>query len=200
MHVAILLLVACASNFLVWASPTAVMEPTAPAGVQQFPREESDHSLETTWVGNVHQPRELGKRWLTLLDRRTLMIVISEAVASSLGIASRYSFTFQYHYNSESNQLVHGYDPSRFSMRWPPPLVVGSFDNGRDLAVPAIVIGAASGVDSLVCTLIWGVRLRTDWISVVGMGLFELSVVTASGVNLRLDPLLYSWRFDPALS
>ena len=75
------------------------------------------------------------------------------------------------------------------------PLVVKTFNNGRDLAVPAIVTAAASGVDAIVCTLIWGSRLRTDWAFVSGMALFELKLVTAAGSILRLDPISYRWQF-----
>ena len=156
MHTSILLLVACASNFLVWAYPTAVMEPAAPTGVQQYPREDSDHSLETSWVGHVHQPRELGKRWSTRVDRRALEIVLTETIATAFRIACICSLEFEYHYDSGLDQLVYYYDHSQFLMTWPLPLLVERFDSGRDLVVPAIVAGAASGVDSIVCTLIWG--------------------------------------------
>ena len=195
MHTAILLLVAYASNFLVWASPTAVIEPTTQAGVQHYPREEFNHPSEAAWAGQGHQPRDLGKRWLTQTDRRVLAITISEAVAATLGIANTYSFVFQYHFDGGLNRVVYDYDSNRFLMSWPQPLVVGSFDNGRDLAVPAIVTAAANVADALLCTLVWGVRLRTDWVSVVGMGLFELSVVVG-GVHLRLNPAWYSWQFS----
>ena len=197
MHAAILLLVACACNFLVWASPTAVKEPAVPAGVQQYPREDSDHSLETSWVGHAHQPRELGKRWSTQVDRRVLEIVLTEAFATAFRIARTYTFHFEYHYDSASDQLVYYYDHSQFSMRWPAPLLVGSFDNGCDLAVPAIVTAAASSLDTIVCTLIWGAKLRTDWTFITGMALFEMSLVTSTGNILRLDPIVYRGRFIP---
>ena len=138
----------------------------------------------------------MGKRWLTLPDRRVLAIVISEAVARSWGIASQYSFAFQYQYDSELNQLVFDYDHNQFGMTWRPPLVVGAPQDGRDLAVPAIFTGIASGVDTLICTIIWGAKLRRTSNLVVGMGLFELSVVTAAGFNVRIDPSVFSWRFD----
>ena len=196
MQAAILLLVACAFNFLVWASPTAVMEPAVAEGVKQYPPEESHHSLETTWVGHVHQPRELGKRWITESDRRVLVINIGATVARSLGIANTYNFVFQYHYDGGINQIVYDYDHTRFGMSWPQPLLVGLFDNGCDIAIPAIVTAAASGVDTLLCTFIWGARLRTDWVTTVGMGLFELSVISGAGVHLRIAPFMYSWQFN----
>ena len=76
-------------------------------------------------------------------------------------------------------------------MSWAPPLVVQTFNNGRDLAIPAIVTAALSGVDTLLCTFKWGPRMRTDWFQIVGMGLFELSIISGAG-HLRLDPSLYS--------
>ena len=81
MRAAILLLVACACNFLVWASPTAVMEPKAQAESQQHPREESHHSLEAVWAGDSHSPHE---RWVTLPDRRVLVIIILGVVNTHL--------------------------------------------------------------------------------------------------------------------
>ena len=196
MHAAILLLVACACNFLACASPSAVMEPTAPAGVQKYHRGESHHSLEATWANHVHQPRELAKRWRTLPDRRVLVIAIAQAVARSMGIADTYSFIFEYYFDSELNRLLFNYDHSQFLMRLPAPVVVASFDNGRNVAIPAIVTSVASSVHALLCTVIWGARMRTDSNSVMGIGLFELSVVTSGGDNVRLDPFMYSWRFE----
>ena len=191
MQAAILLLVACACNFLVWASPTAVIERAAPAGVPQYPREEPHHLLETSRVGHTRQPRDLGKRWITQSDRRSLVIAISQAVATSLGIANTYNFVFEYHYDSGLNQIVYEYTQNQFLMRWPLPLVVQTFDNGVDITIPAIVTAAASAADSLLCTFIWGARMRTDWFQIVGMGLFELSIISGAG-HLRLDPSLYS--------
>ena len=195
MRAAILLLVACASSFLVWASPTAVMEPEAQVGSQQDPWEESHHLVETAWVGHDHPPHELAKRWITLADRRVLTIILAETVATSLEIAREYTFPFQYHYDSESNQVVYDYDQTRFGMRWPSALVVGATNIGRDLAVPAIIHAAASAVDFLLCTLVWGAKLRTDSNTIVGIGLFELNVVTAGGALVRLDPWMYTYRF-----
>ena len=197
MRAAILLLVACASNFLVWASPTALMEPRAQLGSQKHPREESLHLLETSWAGDGHPPHGLSKRWITATDRRILVITISEAVARSLQIAASYTFPFQYHYDSELNQIVYDYDSSQFLMRWPAAMVVGQPPNGRDLAVPAIVV-AATGASSIICTLVWGARMRADWTLVIGMGLFELGHITQAGHTVRIDPFMYSWRFDQA--
>ena len=132
------------------------MEPTALAGVQQYAREESYHSPEATWLCHGHQPRELVKRWRTLLDRRVLVIAIAQAVARSLGIASSYTFVFSYYFDSVANRLVFEYDHDQFVMRLPTPLVVEAPEDGRDLAVPAIVTAAVSGVDTLLCTFIWG--------------------------------------------
>ena len=173
------------------------MEPAAPAGVQQYPRKEFHQSLQTTWVGHVHQPRELGKRWRTLVDRRVMVVTLTETMARVWGITRTYSFGFEYYFDSDLNQIVFDYDHNLFTMRWPPSLVVETFDTGRDVAVPAIVTAAASAANSLVCTFIWGARMRRDWNVITGMGLFELTLVTAAGSILRLDPLVYSWRFEP---
>jgi len=190
-----LLLVACLSNFLVWASPTPATELGVQAGSQQDPWEESHHLLETSWVGHGHPPHGLAKRWITLPDRRVLTITISQAVATALGIANTYRFAFQYHYDSQLNEVVYDYDHNQFGMRWPSALVVGASGAGRDLAVPAIVHAAASAVDSLVCTLIWGAKLRTDSNMLVGIGLFELNLATAAGAILRFDPWMYTYQF-----
>ena len=199
MHVAILLLVACASNCLVWASPAAVMEPRAPVGSQQHPREESHHSLETVRVGHDHPPHELSKRWITATERRILRIGIGPVWAATLQIAATYTFPFQYYFDSDLNTIVYTQGNTQFTMNWPPSLVVGLFPTGRDLVVPAIITAAASPVSSIVCTLIWGTRMRTDWNLLLGMGLFELTVVSAAGNMVRLGPEMYSWRFDPGL-
>ena len=197
MRAAILLLVACASNFLVWASPTAVMEPKAQERSQKHPWKESLLSLETAWAGDNHPPHGLSKRWTTLPDRRILVITIAQAVASSLQIATTYTIPFQYYYDSGINQVVYDYDHNaQFTMSWPAPLVVGQPPNGRDLAVPAIIVATASSVCSIVCTLIWGVKMRSDWNLVIGMGLFELGLITQAGHTVRIDPFMYSWRFD----
>ena len=200
MRAAILLLVACASsNFLVWASPSVAMEPRAPVGSQQHPWEESPHSVVTSWVGHAHPPHELSKRWTTLPDHRVLVITLTQAVATSLEIAQTYRFPFSYWFNSELNQVVYDYDPNQFSMRWPSALVVGATNVGRDLAVPAIVTAAVGTAEHLLATIIWGVKMRIDSNTVVGVGAFELNHVTAAGAVLRLDPWMYTVQFLRAL-
>ena len=199
MHAAILLLVACASNFLVWASPAAVMEPRAPVGSQQHPREESHHSLETVRVGHDHPPHELSKRWVTATERRVLTISIGPAWAAALQIAATYTFPFQYFLDSDLNAIVYNHDNTQFTMSWPPSLTIEVFPTGRDIVIPAIITAVASPVSSIVCTLIWGTRMRTDWNFLIGMGLFELSVVSTAGNMVRIAPWMYSWRFDTAL-
>ena len=199
MRAAVLLLVACASNFLVSASPTPVLDRPAPAGVRLDPRGEPHHSPEAVGVDQHHQPRELAKRFITSTDRRMLVITINAAVATAMGLANTYSFGFDYHFDFAQNRLNFNHD-RMFSMRTDrPPIKANVYSNGCDLAIPLTVVGGAAPV-MVVRNFVWGALLRADWTAVVGMGRMVVSAVTSRGTRW-LQPDQFQWSFDqlPAL-
>ena len=198
MHAALflLLLVACTSNILASASPTPVIEPRALTEEQLHPLSGSGRSAAAVRGRQVHQPRELTKRYITQTDHRVLRIAIDTALAAALGIAETYVMQFQYRYDSSVNAIQHAYENSNgVTMNWPAPLIVNDFDNGVDVAIPAMITAIAGTGSRLLATFAWGARLRTDVNIVVGMALMQLEIVTLQGINL-IAPGMYSWTFN----
>ena len=197
MHTALLLLilVAFTSNLFASASPTPVMEPRAPTGEQLHSLSGSGHSVVAVRGSQAHQPRELAKRYLTQFDRRAMTIAIDAAVAAALGIAGTYTMGFEYRFDSEIRVIQNAYDNRNgVTMSLPTPLIVNQFDNGCDIAIPAMIGFIAGTGTRLLATIAWGARMRTDSSVVVGMALMELEVVTLQGIH-RIAPVFYSWTF-----
>ena len=197
MHTALLLLflVAFTSNLLASASPT-------PPGLrleQLHSLSGSGHSVVAIRGGQAHQPRELAKRYITQTDRRVMRIAINTALAASLEIAATYAMQFEYHFESEGRIIHNAYDTSNgVTMTLADSLIVNQFNNGVDIAIPAMVSFISSAGTRLLAILAWGARMRTDSHVVVGIALMELEIVTLQGIH-RLGPGLYSWTFNQGL-
>ena len=201
MHAALLLLllVAYISNLFASASPTPVMGPWAPTGEQLHPLSGSGRSAVAVQGGQTHQPRELAKRYITQIDRRVIRIAIDTAVAAALGIAGTYTMGFEYRFDSEIRVIQNAYDNRNgVTMSLPTPLIVNQFDNGCDIAIPAMIGFIAGTGTRLLATIAWGARMRTDAHVVAGMALLEVDIVTLQGIH-RIAPVFYSWTFNQGL-
>ena len=92
-HAVFPLLAACASNFLVLATPALDLELRAPA------KDTCPESWPLKDIMGVHQPRELAKRFMTKTDRRVLDIGINKDVADRLSMNSSFPYWFEYYYD-----------------------------------------------------------------------------------------------------
>ena len=172
------------------------MEPRAPTGEQLHSLSGSGHSVVAVRGSQAHQPRELAKRYLTQFDRRAMTIAIDAAVAAALGIAGTYTMRFEYRFDSDRHVVQNFFDSSNgATMTFAASVIAEEYDNGVDIAIPAMVGFVASAGARLLATFAWGARLRTDVSVVAGMALVELEIVTLQGIN-RIAPGVYSWTFD----
>ena len=192
-HTVFLLLAACASNFLVLASPALDLEPRAlardPGSEYRLPKD----------IMGVHQPRELAKRVVTMTDRRLLNVGINQDVATKLSIPSSFPYRFEYYYDSVRDRVHYDIDvvgQATFTLDIGPVVSFGAYPDGKDFILPAVAKSVLDADRTLIVTFVWGVRMRVDSIKIAGMVEIDLLLNTTKG-QTEIKAGEYSWTFEP---
>lgn len=170
LHASLLLLAACASNFLVSAS----------------------HALDL-------ESRELAKRFTTYMDRRLLDIGINDDVAKRLSIPNSFPIRFEYHYDSVQDQISLTTDPvgqRDFSMDIETITKFNVYSDGSDIMIPATVKFPLDADRTMIFTFVWVVKMRLTYNVILGMANLDLYLNTTNNGQTAVKSGEYSWTFN----
>lgn len=168
-HASLLLLAACASNFLVSAS----------------------HALDL-------EPRELAKRFTTQTDRRLLDIGINGDVAQRLSIPNSFPIRFEYYYDSVQGQIRLTTDPvgqNDFSMDIGTITKFNVYSYGSDIMIPATARFLLDADRTMICTFVWVVKMRLTYNVILGMANLDLYLNTTKNGQTAITSGEFSWTF-----